>query len=140
MTANPNLDEKTLEQLDGYWTVAVFGLDSRNGSVDKGNNADVQMLCSINRTTGDIRLVSVYRDTYLMNNTTRNTYGKLSWSYMDQGPAGNVAVLSTNLDIAIEGQYRFTHHIHLRFTRAAGELIGFGEQYQHLSTAHSIIC
>lgn len=107
MTANPNLDEKTLEQLDGYWTVAVFGLDSRNGSVDKGNNADVQMLCSINRTTGDIRLVSVYRDTYLMNNTTRNTYGKLSWSYMDQGPAGNVAVLSTNLDIAIDDYAAF---------------------------------
>ena len=66
------------------------------------------MLCSINRTTGDIRLVSVYRDTYLMNNTTRNTYGKLSWSYMDQGPAGNVAVLSTNLDIAIDA-VSYTH-------------------------------
>ena len=48
----------------GHWTVAVFGLDSRDGNTDNAL-ADVQMICSIDRATGEIKLVSVYRDTYL---------------------------------------------------------------------------
>ena len=49
----------------GVWTIAVFGVDSRNGSLEKGALSDVEMLCVIDRKTGEIKLVSVYRDTYL---------------------------------------------------------------------------
>lgn len=104
---NPNLDEKTQETLSGYWTIAVFGLDSRNGSVAKGNNSDVQILCSINRNTGDIRLVSVFRDTFLMNGPSAGDYGKLNQSYMEQGPVGNASALGVNLDITIDDYISF---------------------------------
>lgn len=105
---NPNLDEQTQEVLGEYWTIAIFGVDSRDKSVGKGNNADVQMLCSINRTTGDIRLVSVYRDTYLMNDLpSSDRYGKISTSYLEQGPVGNVTALNTNLDIRIDDYISF---------------------------------
>ena len=52
-------------QNNGYWTVAIYGVDSRDGNLGKGALADVQILCSINRKTGEIRLASVFRDTYL---------------------------------------------------------------------------
>lgn len=107
MTVNSNLNGDTQQKLDGYWTLAVFGLDSRNGSVDKGNNADVQIICSINRKNGDIRLVSVYRDTYLWNNPVNDAHGKINNAYMYQGPAGNVAALSTNLDLTIDDYAAF---------------------------------
>jgi polyisoprenyl-teichoic acid--peptidoglycan teichoic acid transferase len=84
---NENLDTETREKLGGYWTIAVFGVDSRNGKLGKENNADVQMLCSINRDTGEIRLVSLYRDTFLMNDTANSGYGKLNQSYFLRGPS-----------------------------------------------------
>lgn len=107
VSTNPNLDEKTQEALSEYWTIAVFGLDSRSGSVAKGNNSDVQILCSINRNTGDIRLVSVFRDTFLMNAPSASGYGKLSQSYMELGPVGNASALNANLDITIDDYISF---------------------------------
>ena len=56
----------------GYWTVAVFGVDSRDGSLVKGNQSDVIMIANLNRSTGEIKLVSVYRDTYLNINDRNN--------------------------------------------------------------------
>ena len=61
----------------GTWTVAVFGVDSRDGSVEKNALADVQMICTVDRATGDIKLVSVYRDTYLKINS-EGTYHKIN--------------------------------------------------------------
>lgn len=110
MTGNPNLDEGTQEKLSAYWTIAVFGLDSRMagaGSLDEGTNADTQLICSIDQTTGDVRLVSVYRDTYLMNEPSTGTYGKINQAYFLHGAAGNAAALSTNLDITIHDYMAF---------------------------------
>ena len=46
-----------------YWTVAVFGVDSRDGGLEKDTHSDVEMVCVVNRETGEIRIVSVFRDT-----------------------------------------------------------------------------
>ena len=37
---------------EGYWTVALFGLDSRNSSL-KGAQSDVIMIVNIDKKTGD---------------------------------------------------------------------------------------
>ena len=63
--------------MDDYWTVAIFGVDSRNGNIGKGTSADTQMLLTLNRANGEIRLVSVYRDTLLMSLSLIHIYGKL---------------------------------------------------------------
>ena len=42
-----------------YWTVAVFGVDSRDGNLGAGALSDVIMLASINRKTGDVNITSV---------------------------------------------------------------------------------
>ena len=50
---------------EGYTTIALFGLDDRsNGNLSKGNS-DVIMIASINNDTHEVKLVSVYRDSYL---------------------------------------------------------------------------
>lgn len=59
------LNETTKELLKGYTNIAVFGLDNReNGTLETGNS-DVIMIASINNDNKEVKLVSVYRDTYL---------------------------------------------------------------------------
>ena len=72
-----------LHRPTGYWNIAVFGVDSRDGNT-KNALADVQMICSIDRSTGEIRLVSVYRDTYLKINS-EGTYHKINEAYFKGG-------------------------------------------------------
>ena len=103
---NVEISEEKQEQMSGYWTIAVFGVDSRNSSVGKGNNSDVNILCNIDQGTGEIRLVSVYRDSYL-NINDKNTYNKINAAYMQGGPEQVVKALNRNLDIDIDDYATF---------------------------------
>lgn len=103
---NIEISEEKQEQMRGYWTVAVFGVDSRNSSVGKGNNSDVNLLCNINQDTGEIRLVSVFRDTYL-NISDKNQYNKLNAAYLQGGPEQAVKTLNKNLDLDIDDYATF---------------------------------
>lgn len=90
----------------GYWTVAVFGVDSRNGSLEKGALSDVEMLCVIDRKTGEIKLVSVYRDTYL-EISPDGTYHKINEAYFKGGHQQAIEALERNLDLAIDDYATF---------------------------------
>ena len=90
---NLDISEEKQEQMEGYWTIAVFGLDSRNGSVGKGNNADVNMVCNVDLATGEIKIVSVYRDTYL-NISDKNSYNKINSAFLQGGPTQAVKALN----------------------------------------------
>lgn len=95
---NVNLSSEEIEAIErGYWNIAVFGVDSRNSSVGKGANSDVIMLVSINRDTGDIKLCSVYRDTYLK--TGDSSYGKINGAYCMGGPEQALKAINENLDL-----------------------------------------
>lgn len=98
---NLDISEEKQEQMEGYWTIAVFGLDSRNGSVGKGNNADVNLICNVDLATGEIKLVSVYRDTYL-NISDKNSYNKINAAFLQGGPTQAVKALNKNLDLEID--------------------------------------
>ena len=91
---------------DGYWTIAVYGVDSRDGNVGKGALADVQILCSINRKTGEIRLASVFRDTYLKIDQEGN-YNKINAAYLLGGREQAGEALKENLDLHIEDYATF---------------------------------
>lgn len=103
---NENIDISKQQAMEGYWTVAVFGVDDRNGSVGKGANADVQIIANIDMGTGDIKLVSVYRDTYL-NVNKNNRYAKANEAYASGGPEQAVQTLNKNLDLNIENYVTF---------------------------------
>ncbi len=91
---------------DGYWTVAVFGVDSRDGKLGKGALSDVEMVCSINKKTGEMRLVSVFRDSYLRIDNEDN-YHKINEAYFKGGHQQAVEALEQNLDIQIDDYATF---------------------------------
>ena len=100
---NTDLDESTQKVLKGYTNIAIFGLDNRtNGTFDAGNS-DVIMVASINNDTKEVRLVSVYRDTYL-NRSDDSTYnfGKATEAHGIGGTKRSVMMLNRNLDLNIE--------------------------------------
>lgn len=103
---NTNIDASTLAVMKGYKTVAIFGVDSRTGSVDKGNNSDVNIIANLNLETGDVQLVSVYRDLYL-SITDQNAYDKLNAAYRKGGPQAAVKAINKNFDLNIENFFSF---------------------------------
>lgn len=97
---NEDLEEETLDTLEGYTNIAIFGLDNRgNGKYDRGNS-DVIMIASINNKTKEVKLVSVYRDTYL--NVGSGKYNKANSAYARGGAKAAVQMLNTNLDLNIK--------------------------------------
>jgi len=104
---NNNLDISAKQKMSGYWTVAVFGVDSRDGGVGSGANADVQLICNVDMATGDIKLISVYRDTYLKTGKSNSRYAKINEAYAIGGPEQAVSALNSNLDLNIENYVTF---------------------------------
>ncbi|MEY8354117.1 LCP family protein [Lachnospiraceae bacterium 54-53] len=103
---NDIMSPEQKKHMTGYRTIAVFGVDSRDGNVNKGTNADVIIICNINRDTGEIRLVSVFRDTYL-NIDDSNTYNKINSAYANGGANQALAALNKNLDLDISEYVTF---------------------------------
>ena len=84
----------------GYQNIALFGVDSREQDLLSGDNrSDTIMVCSINKKTGETRLVSVYRDTLL--DIGGGNYRKCNAAYAFGGPQQATAMLNTNLDLNI---------------------------------------
>lgn len=84
----------------GYTNIALFGLDSTEGDLESGNNrSDIMIIASINNSTGEIKLVSLYRDTYL--DIGDGNYQKANAAYAYGGPEQAVAMLNKNLDLNI---------------------------------------
>ena len=85
--------------LKGYTNIALFGVDSREGSLDKDAHSDAILVASINNETKDVKLVSVYRDTYLDN--TNGEFRKATECYYFGGPSRAISMLNKNLDLDI---------------------------------------
>ena len=85
--------------MGGYRNVALFGLDARDKSLGKGNRSDTILVASINEQTKEVKLVSVYRDTYL--NLGNDTYGKCNSAYAYGGALQAINMLNMNLDLNI---------------------------------------
>lgn len=98
---NNNISMEKKKEMEGYWTIAAFGLDARDTEDLQRWNSDVIMLISINMDTGDIKLCSVFRDTYL-NISSKNQYNKINAAYANGGPEQALAALNKNLDLNIK--------------------------------------
>lgn len=97
---NQAVVDKEGEKSKGYWNIALFGVDAITPEqLYKGSRSDTIMIASINMDNGEIKLVSVYRDTYL--NRGNDTYGKCNAAYAANGAAQAMSMLNTNLDLAI---------------------------------------
>lgn len=100
--------EKTEEggTMHGYMNVALFGLDAQTDSqLFKGSRSDSIIIASINLDTGDIKLVSVYRDSYLNIGPYKGQseyYWKCNTAYAAGGAEQAVRMLNMNLDMDIK--------------------------------------
>lgn len=103
-----DLNEETLASFSGYTTIALFGLDNRDfGELDTGLS-DVIMIVNINNDTKDIKLVSVYRDTYLdVGPEGEKSFNKANAAYAFGGPERAVSMLNKNLDLDIDSYITF---------------------------------
>ena len=98
---NINIDAKTQELLDGYTNMALFGIDNRSTGKYESGNSDCIMIASINNDTKEVRLISVYRDSFLAVDDD-DDLRKLNAAYAKGGPTGAVAALNKNLDLDIK--------------------------------------
>ncbi|HJC56270.1 MAG TPA: LCP family protein [Candidatus Eisenbergiella intestinipullorum] len=96
---NMNEGVEENETMQGYRNVALFGVDARDDDLKKGNRSDTIMIASINQDTDEVKLVSVYRDTYL--NLSNDTYNKCNAAYAAGGPEQAILMLNMNLDLNI---------------------------------------
>lgn len=92
-------EEENKNVSKGYRNIALFGVDARDGQLGKGTRSDTIIIASINQDTQEIKLVSVFRDTYL--NLSNDTYNKCNVAYAQGGPEQAISMLNTNLDLDI---------------------------------------
>lgn len=106
---NQEISDKEGNQEKGYWNVALFGVDAtKPNQLYKGSRSDTIMIASINMDNGEIKLVSVYRDTYL--NRGNDTYGKCNAAYSANGALLAMSMLNMNLDLAITDFVTVDYH------------------------------
>lgn len=87
---------------DRYHTIAIFGVDSRDSeSLAEGTRSDCIMIASIDKNTKKIKIVSVYRDSYLQIADGSGLVTKINAAYSFGGPQLAIKSLNTNLDLAI---------------------------------------
>lgn len=89
----------TGDTVKGYRNIALFGVDARDGELGKGSRSDSIIIASINMDTQEIKLISVFRDTYL--NLGNDSYNKCNAAYAQGGPEQAINMLNTNLDLDI---------------------------------------
>ena len=89
-----NLNVQEENKVDGFWNIALFGVDSRTGVLGKGTLSDCIIVCSINKETKEVKLVSIYRDTYL--NIPGYGLDKVNHAYAFGGPALSMSTINTN--------------------------------------------
>lgn len=96
---NDQVKEAQETTMKGYRNIALFGVDSTSGALTKNTRSDTIMIASINQDTGECKLVSVYRDTYL--NLSNDSYNKCNAAYAYGGPEMAISMLNMNLDMNI---------------------------------------
>lgn len=101
-TTAVGINEETKQELKGYRNIALLGIDSRADDYGLGNRSDCMMIASINQETSEIKLISVYRDTYVyvMENGTKRL-DKITHAYSYGGAQNTLKSLNEAMDLNI---------------------------------------
>lgn len=95
---NDNLNK----DMAGYTDIVLFGGDSRDGTVEKGTHSDTVIIVNLNHETKEVRLVSVYRDTFLEIAKENPNNQKLTHAHFIGGPKMGINTLNRNFDLDIK--------------------------------------
>ena len=86
-------------RMDDYQTIALFGVDDQDNEIhDKGSRTDTIILACINKSNKDVKLLSIYRDTYV---SIDGDYDKINAAYSYGGPEQAINTINRNLDLNI---------------------------------------
>lgn len=86
--------------LKGYRNIAIFGVDSRDNLLETSTHSDTIIVASINRETKDIKLASIYRDTYV--DIPDKGYNKINAAYFKGGYSLALNTINRNFDLDIK--------------------------------------
>jgi len=96
------IDDTIKVKLSKYRNIALFGIDSRADDYGLGNRSDCIIIASLNQETNDIKLISVYRDTYMqVESNGKQILDKVTHAYSYGGAQNALKALNTNLDLNI---------------------------------------
>lgn len=95
------IDPRVAKELKNYRNIALLGIDARDMEDDSNTRSDAMIIASIDKTTKDVRLVSLYRDTYV---SLGADYGldKLTHAYFYGGATQTLRAINRNLDLNCE--------------------------------------
>ena len=96
-----DISEEAEQNLTGYRNIALFAIDSRSiEDYGEGNRSDGIIIASINNETKEVKLVSVYRDTYVQ--IEGHGLDKITHAYSYGEAPLAISTLNTNLDLNIK--------------------------------------
>ena len=98
--AELGISEQVEENLSEYRNIALFGVDSREDDYGVGNRSDCIIIASINNKTKEIKLISVYRDTYVQ--IEGHGLDKITHAYSYGEAPLAIKTLNKNLDLNIK--------------------------------------
>lgn len=96
------INENLNKDMEGYTNIVLFGGDSRNGTVEKGTHSDTVIIVNLNHETKEVRLISVYRDTFLEIAKENPNNQKLTHAHFIGGPKMGINTLNRNFDLDIK--------------------------------------
>ncbi len=88
------------KNLADFRNIAIFGIDSREDTYSRGNRSDGIIIASINNKTKDVKLISVYRDTYVQ--IEGHGLDKITHAYSFGEAPLAIKTLNTNFDLNIK--------------------------------------
>lgn len=108
---NEDIDDRFM---DGYRNFILFGLDSQDNSLSSGNRSDSIIIASLNNKTKEVKLLSVYRDTYV--SVEGHDFTKITHAYAYGGAELAINTINRNFDLDI------TEYVTVNF-RAVADVI-----------------
>ncbi|NLD10879.1 LCP family protein [Aminicella lysinilytica] len=100
--SNFAINSQVASDLKGYRNIAILGVDARANEGYDGSRTDAIIIMSIKKSNGDIKLISVMRDSYLkMNENGTLTLDKITHAHAYGGGTDTCAALNRSLDLNI---------------------------------------
>ena len=101
---NEEIEEQIIQHMAaGYEDIMIFGVDARSSwgqySLETGTGADVNILAHIDKDSGEVKLVSFFRDMALRDDY--GSYRKLTDIYRADGPLGALNAINRTLDLNV---------------------------------------
>ncbi len=108
-----------VETAKGTVNIALFGVDARNQKNSyNGSLSDVIMIVSVNQDTKKVKIVSVYRDTYLQR-ADNKSFDKITHVFQ-KGPQASINTLNSNLDLDITNYVAINFNVVVDVVDAVG--------------------